>query len=101
MKPFVTAVLVCLSLLACGQTSLSGTYLPQGGGLGNGLVMEKLEFVSGDAVNLNMMQQKLRGTYKIDGKQLLIALNGQQMIFDIDSKGCLVGGGVVGKFCKG
>jgi len=93
-------VLACLTLTGCGR-SLSGTYLPAGSGMGNGLVMEKLEFGSGDNVTLTMMQQKIRVTYKIDGKQLLLSANGQQMVFDIDGSGCLDGGGLLGKYCKG
>jgi hypothetical protein len=48
-----------------------------------------------------MMQQRFRVTYKIDGKQLLMAgPNGQELVFDIDKDGCLDGGGLYGKFCK-
>lgn len=92
-------VLACIAVSACGS-SLSGTYAPKGGGMGNGLVMEKMEFGSGDSVTLTMMQQKIRVTYKVDGKQVLFVANGQQMVFDIDKDGCLDGGGLFGKFCK-
>jgi hypothetical protein len=101
MKPMVFVALACVALAGCGDKSLSGTYLPKGGGMGNGLVMEKMEFNSGDTVTLSMMQQNFRVTYKIDGKQLLLTLNGQQMVFNIDGDGCLDGGGLLGKFCKG
>jgi hypothetical protein len=97
----LAAVLTCVAVAGCGRTSLSGTYLPKGGGMGNGLVMEKLEFGSGNSVTLTMMEQKVRVTYTVDGKQLLLNANGQQMVFDIDSKGCLDGGNLYGKFCKG
>jgi hypothetical protein len=96
----VAAALTCFALPACGGTSLSGTYVPKGAGMGNGLVMEKLEFNSGDAVTLTMMEQKIRVTYKVDGKQLLLSANGQQMVFDIESDGCLNGGSLYGRFCK-
>jgi hypothetical protein len=68
--------------------------------MGNGIVMEKLEFNSGDAVTLTMMEQKVRVSYKVDGKQLLLSANGQQMVFDIESDGCLNGGALYGRFCK-
>lgn len=100
MAACLGTVLACMSLTACGS-HFSGTYLPAGSGMGNGLVMEKLEFGSGDNVTLTMMQQKIRVTYKVDGKQLLLSANGQQMVFDIDGSGCLDGGGLYGKFCKG
>ena len=97
----VAAALTCLALAGCGRSSLSGTYLPKGGGMGNGLVMQKLEFSSGNNVTLTMMEQRVRVTYTIDGKQLLLNANGQQMVFDIGSDGCLDGGNLFGKFCKG
>src|ERR1700694_883046 len=87
----VAASIALANCTGCTRTSLSGTYLPAGSGLGNGLVMEKLEFGKGDAVTLTMMQQKIRTTYKIDGNQLLLNANGQQMVFEIDNKGCLDG----------
>jgi hypothetical protein len=96
----VAAALACLAMAGCGRSSLSGTYLPKGGGMGNGLVMQKLEFSSGNNVTLTMMEQRVRVTYTIDGKQLLLNANGQQMVFDIGSDGCLDGGNLFGKFCK-
>jgi|SRR5580700_10997711 hypothetical protein len=100
MKPTILIALVCLAVAGCGNKSLSGTYLPKGGGMGNGLVMEKLEFISGDAVNISMMAQTVRATYKIDGKQVLLIVNGQQQVFNLDDAGCLDGGDLFGKFCK-
>ena len=94
-------VLACMAAVSCGRTSLSGTYLPKGSGMGNGLVMEKLDFGSGNTATLTMMEQHIRVNYKIDGKQLLISANGQELVFDIGSDGCLDGGSVYGKFCKG
>jgi hypothetical protein len=91
--------LACFALSACGSR-ISGTYVPKGGGMGNGIVMEKMEFGSGDSVTLTMMEQKIRVTYKLDGKQVLLVANGMQMVFDIDKDGCLDGGGLYGKFCK-
>jgi hypothetical protein len=99
MKAIAIGMIFGLALSGCGH-SLSGTYVPQGGGMGNGVVMEKMVFASGDAVTLSMMQQNIRASYKIEGKQLLLTLNGQSLVFDIDSKGCLDGGGLYGKFCK-
>ncbi len=100
MKSIIFAALLCLFASGCSHNSLSGTYLPKGGGMGNGLVMQKLEFLSGDAVNLYMMEQTVRGSYKIDGKQVLLIVNGQQEVFNLDADGCLDGGSLFGKFCK-
>jgi hypothetical protein len=100
MKRIILAAIACLALAACSGKSLSGTYLPQGGGVGNGLVMSKMEFISGDSVNLTMMEQTVRANYKIDGKSVLLIVNGQQQVFTIDDAGCLDGGNLFGKFCK-
>jgi hypothetical protein len=99
MKRFALIALAGLALFGCSH-GLSGTYLPKGGGMGNGLVMSKLEFVSGDSVDLTMMEQTVRANYKVDGKQVLIGVNGQQHVFNIDDAGCLDGGNLFGKFCK-
>jgi hypothetical protein len=99
MKRILLALLACFILASCGHRSLSGTYVPKGGGVGNGIVIEKMEF-SGDEVTLTMLEQKIRANYKIDAKQLLIIVNGQQEVFDIDGDGCLDGGGMWGKFYK-
>jgi hypothetical protein len=99
IKSITFAILACLLAAGCGH-SLSGTYLPKGGGMGNGLVMSKLEFISGSEVNISMMEQTVRANYKVDGKQVLLIVNGQQEVFNIDADGCLDGGNLFGKFCK-
>jgi hypothetical protein len=101
MKQITIALLACLVVAGCGHHTLSGTYLPKGGGVGNGIAMEKLEFGSGDQVIVTMLEQKFQVSYKIDGKHLLLSLNGQQLVFDILDDGCIDGGGNFGKFCKG
>ena len=93
------AILACLIAAGCSH-GLSGTYLPKGGGIGNGLVMSKLEFINGNEVNISMMEQTVRANYKVDGKQVLLIVNGQQQVFNLDDGGCLDGGNLFGKFCK-
>lgn len=99
MKSIIFAAVLGLLAAGCSH-GLSGTYLPKGGGRGNGLVMQKLEFLSGNEVNLYMMEQTVRATHKIDGKQVLLIVNGQQEVFNLDPSGCLDGGSLFGKFCK-
>lgn len=99
MRRMILSVVACLALVACSH-GLSGTYVPQGGGVGNGLAMQKIEFLSGTEVNLTMMGQTVRADYKIDGKQVLFIVNGQQQVFNIDDHDCLDGGAVWGRFCK-
>jgi hypothetical protein len=100
MKRFMLAGLACIALVACGKSGLSGTYVPKGGGLGNGLVMDKLVFSSSDQVDVTMMEQTMRIPYKVDGKQVLLTYNGASLVFNIDDAGCLDGGNLYGKFCK-
>ena len=100
MRSITFAALLCLLAAGCGHRSLSGVYLPKGGGIGNGLVMSKLEFISGDSVNISMMEQTVRANYKIEDKQVLLIVNGQQEVFNLDADGCLDGGNLFGKFCK-
>jgi hypothetical protein len=100
MKRIIVIALACVALVACGK-SLSGTYVAKGGsGLGSGLVMQKMNFVSSDTVELTMMEQTIRTNYKIDGDSVLIGIQGQQQVFKIGSDGCLDGGTLFGKLCK-
>jgi len=93
----ILPVIACIALIACSH-GLSGTYVPQGGVVANGLAMQKIEFLNDKEVNLTMPGQVVRAEYKIDGKQVLFGVNGQQQVFNIDDKGCLEGGTVWGKF---
>jgi hypothetical protein len=99
MKRFILAALAAVILVACSH-SLSGTYLPKGGGIGNGIALQKLEFLNSTEVNLTMLEQTIRANYKVEGKQVLLIISGQQQVFTIDDDGCLDGGGMFGKFCK-
>jgi hypothetical protein len=99
IRSIAIAFLACLIAAGCGH-HLSGTYVPKGGGIGNGLVMSKLEFINGSEVNISMMEQTVRANYKVDGKQVVLSVNGQQEVFTIDDDGCLDGGNLFGKFCK-
>jgi hypothetical protein len=100
MKRVISVALACMVLVACGK-SLSGTYVAKGGsGMGSGLVMQQMNFISSDTVELKMMEQTFRAAYKIDGDSLLITVNGQQQVFKIGSDGCLDGGALFGKLCK-
>jgi hypothetical protein len=100
MRRIIIVALACCALVACGK-SLSGTYVAKGGsGMGSGLVMQQMNFISSDAVELKMMEQTIRASYKIDGDSVLIIVNGQQQVFKIQSDGCLDGGELMGKLCK-
>jgi hypothetical protein len=101
MKHFMVVAFVCVALVACGN-SLSGAYVAKdASGLGSGLVMQQMNFISSDTVELKMLEQTVRANYKIDGDSVLITVQGVQQVFKIGSDGCLDGGTVFGKLCKG
>lgn len=83
-----------LFITSCGST-LSGTYS------GNGeAFFDKLNFTSGNKVDIYFMGVSKEGTYEISGKKLKITMAGENQLFTIDDKGCLDGGGQLGKYCK-
>lgn len=95
MKPTMLVVLAALAVAACGDSnSLSGTYAGKDGAI-------KMAFQSGGTVSVTMMGQTQQGTYKVDGKQVAVTIQGLQQTFTIGSDGCIdAGGGEFGKLCK-
>jgi hypothetical protein len=97
----LAAAATCLTLADCGCAKhLSGTYVSAETIPGAGPSTDRLEFTSADSVTITMMNQPVTVNYKIDGSQVVLTANGQQMAFQIDDKGCLDGGRTYGKFCK-
>lgn len=83
-------------LAGCGS-KMSGTYAVDG----NGGLFKKMAFTSGNKVELTtIFGVTQEATYVVEGDKLKINTAGQIQIFTIDSKGCLNGGGPIGKFCK-
>ena len=83
-----------LFITSCGGT-LSGTYS------GNGeAFFEKLNFTSGSKVDIYFMGASKEASYEISGNKVKITVNGENQLFTIDDKGCLDGGGQIGKYCK-
>ncbi len=64
-------------------------------------LFEKLAFRSGNKVRVTFMGMTKVGTYEIDGKEVLITVGNETSVFTIDDKGCIVGGGPLGRYCKG
>ena len=93
------ALFLAPALTSCGE-KLSGTYLPEKNGLG-GLVYQKLEFVSGDSVDMTTLGGTMRASYKLEGKKVIIGMGGgQSAVFTIDDKGCIDTLMIAGKYCK-
>lgn len=91
----VVAAGIVASPLACGA-ALEGDYA----GTGNSF-FEKLSFRSGGKVRVTFGGMTKVGTYEIDGKEVLITLGNETNVFTLDAQGCVVGGGILGKYCKG
>lgn len=95
------ASLLCMlaAALAASLThaaALDGDYT----GVGNAF-FEKISFRGGGKVRITAMGMTKVGTYEIDGKEVLITVGAETNVFTVDDKGCVVGGGFLGKYCKG
>lgn len=96
-----TASLLCLAAAAFAASlahaaALDGDFT----GVGNAF-FERISFRSGGKVRITAMGMTKVGTYEIDGKEVLITVGAETNVFTIDDKGCVVGGGFLGKYCKG
>ena len=100
MKPIIFAAIAFLALAGCGQKSLSGTYVPKGGGVGNGLVMEKLEFASSDTVTITMMEQAVRVPTSSMASNCSSPSMGSNWSSTLVATAASTGAVFYGKFCK-
>ena len=91
----LTASIAASMLAGCGN-KLDGVYSGRNTGF-----FEKMDFTSGDKVEITFMGMTKEGTYVVDGKKVKITVGAETSIFAIDDKGCLDGGGLIGKYCKG
>ena len=81
-------------ITSCGG-KLNSTYS------GNGeAFFDKLNFTSGSKVDIYFMGAAKGGSYEISGNKVKITVAGENQLFTIDDKGCLEGGGQIGKYCK-
>ena len=62
---------------------------------------EKLTFRSGGKVRVTFMGMTKVGTYEIEDNEVLITVGNETNVFTLDEQGCVVGGGLFGKYCKG
>jgi hypothetical protein len=91
----VVVAAIIASPLARGA-ALEGDYT----GTGNSF-FENLSFRSGGKVRLTFGGMTKVGTYEVDGKEVLITVGNETNVFTLDADGCVVGGGFLGKYCKG
>jgi hypothetical protein len=91
---------VGVGLVSCAKDQLDqfvGTYSSKGGGI---VAFEKLVLESGKKVEITAMGTTRAGVYEVEGKKVKITVSGDTVVFTIDDKGCLDGGGQLGKYCK-
>lgn len=94
-----TILLSCTLYVGCTR-GLSGTYVANGDSLGSALV-SSLTFTSEGKVEVTGMGITKEGTYELEGTKVKITVSGDTTIMTLDENGCLDGGAMLGKFCKG
>lgn len=95
LRAFVVIGLLATAalLVGCGD-KLSGTYEGEGG------LLDKIEFTSGDKVEITALGQTQEGTYVVEDNKVKITIDGKTNVLTIRDDGCLEGGAMVGVFCK-
>jgi hypothetical protein len=93
--------LLCLTLaVALAPNAWSARLEGDYQGSGNSF-FEKLSFRSGGKVRVTFAGMTKVGTFELDGSEVLITIGNETNVFTIDAQGCVVGGGLLGKYCKG
>ena len=90
----VTTTLLAAFLASC-DAKVDGTYSGKDTGF-----FEQLTFTSKGTVEITFMGMTKEGTYVVEDKRVKITTGGDTLIFTIDDKGCIEGGGLLGKYCK-
>jgi len=99
LQQTIAALLVALAALlgnSAHAARLDGDYAAVGNSF-----FEKISFRSGGKVRITALGMTKVGTYEVDGKEVLITVGNETNVFTLDDKGCVVGGGILGKYCKG
>jgi hypothetical protein len=95
LATFLIALASLVSSTAWGA-KLEGDY----SGTGNSF-FEKLSFRPDGKVRVTFMGMTKVGTFEVDGKEVLITVGNETNVFTFNEQGCVVGGGFLGKYCKG
>ena len=94
-KTFAGVVATAVLLAGCGS-KVDGTYSGSAESF-----FERLTLKSGGKADVTFMGMTKEGEYTVDGKQVKITVGGENQLFTVDDKGCLDGGGIIGRYCKG
>lgn len=92
-NPLVLAM--CFFLASCGS-SVEGVYSGEDTGF-----LDQIELKSNHKAELTFMGMVKEGTYEVEDGRVKINNAGDISILRIDDAGCLDGGGILGKYCKG
>lgn len=90
----VLAMAGSAALVGCGD-DFSGVYTSDAG------FFDKLDFTSSDTVEITFMGQTKEATYVVEDEKVKITIDGETQVFTVDDDGCIDGGGIIGKYCKG
>lgn len=85
---------LCLALVGCGKR-LEGVYGPKDGPATN---MIEIEFKDSKTAIVNVMGMRSETGYEVDGDDVKINIQGQNMLFRLDSDDCF--STAWGRMCK-
>lgn len=91
---FAVVAMAALALNGCGS-AVSGEYSPSGRAH-----FQSLNFKSNDTAEVMFQGMKSEIRYEVDGDSVKLTNAGETVILTMDDKGCLVGGGPLGTYCK-
>lgn len=91
----ITILMCCLTLFNSCSHDLKGIYIGQGNAF-----FDQLNFTSGTTVEIEFMGAIKEAQYTVDGTKVRITAAGETQVFNINSKGCLEGGGMLGTYCR-
>lgn len=87
-------ILLAGALGACGA-GVQGTYSGKDTGF-----LDNITLKSGGKANVEFMGTTKQGTYEIDGDEITLTVGNDAQVLRIDDSGCLVGGGLLGTYCR-
>lgn len=82
-------------LAACGAR-VEGTYAG-----GDDSFLQSITLKGDGKANVTFMGMTRQGNWEIDGREVTITVGNDTQVLSFDDRGCLVGGGLLGTYCKG
>ena len=86
--PFVFLLAALFGIVGCQRGGMNGTY----SGRAYGIDVITTEFKPGGTVFVTTVAGTTQGTYKVEGDKVVVAANGQNLVFTKSSNGSLTGG---------